>query len=86
MPPPLTKTLDAIGQLTRLITPLGVVALLALQTQFVTRSEFAQTNDRIHKIEELLIRMERQAETDLRHDTVLSDHEIRLRALAEKVK
>lgn len=82
----LIKKLDSVGQIARLITPLGVLALLVLQTQFVGRTEFATGMERIKKVEEVLIRMEAQAATDLRHDAVLSDHELRLRALSDKLK
>ena len=67
--------------LARIITPVGVVLLLALQTQFVTRGEFEATNARLDKIEQVLIRMERGAEVDVRHDSILSDHETRIRTL-----
>ena len=86
MPQPLVKTFEAIGQFTRLITPLGVVALLFLQTQFVGKGEFATGMERVKKMEEVLIRMEAQAATDIRHDHELEDHEQRLRALTEKIK
>jgi hypothetical protein len=65
--------------------PVGVVIMLMLQANFVTRSEFLvlsdKMSDRISKIELVLIRMEATAETDKRQDTLLADHENRLRAL-----
>jgi len=69
----------------KLSAPIGVAVMLYLQTQFVTRPEFAKvyerTDARLSKIEEVLIRMEASAETDRRHDVVLNDHESRLRSL-----
>jgi hypothetical protein len=65
--------------------PVGVVIMLMLQANFVTRSEFLvlsdKMSDRISKIEQVLIRMEATAETDRRQDTLLADHENRLRAI-----
>jgi hypothetical protein len=67
----------------KLSAPIGVVVMLYLQTQFVTRPEFMKayerTDVRLTKIEELLIRMER-------HDKVLADHEDRLRIVERAVK
>jgi hypothetical protein len=85
MPQHVIKAIDTLSQAARLITPIGVVALLALQSQFVTRGEFASTTARIQKIEEVLIRMEVQSVTDIRHDNILSDHEARIRNI-EKTK
>jgi len=78
----LNKTLDAA---TKLAAPLGVVAMLYLQSQFVTRVEFTKvyerTDARLTKIEEVLIRMEASADVDRRHDISLNDHESRIRTL-----
>lgn len=65
----------------------STVALLAvalLGTKFVTKDEFVTANQRIEKIEQVLIRMEQNAITDARHDTILNDHEIRIRSLEKK--
>jgi hypothetical protein len=76
----LNKTLD-VG--IKMATPLGVAVMLFMQSQFVTRSEFASSSDRVDarlsKIETVLIRMEAGAESDKRHDALLADHETRLR-------
>jgi len=81
----LNKTIDLAA---KLAAPVGVVIMLWLQSQFVTRVEFAKaydkTDSRLTKIEEVLIRMEASAEVDRRHDNLLSDHEGRVRAL-EKI-
>jgi hypothetical protein len=81
-----SKFIDTIS---RLITPLGVVFILILQSQFVSRKEFEISSDkitgRIEKIEQLLIRMESGAEIDKRHDNLLLDHEQRIRSL-ERLK
>jgi hypothetical protein len=78
----LNKTIDVAA---KLAAPVGVVVMLWLQSQFVTRVEFARvyekTDARLTKIEEVLIRMEASAEVDRRHDTVLNDHESRIRAI-----
>jgi hypothetical protein len=78
----LNKTIDIAA---KLAAPVGVVIMLWLQSQFVTRVEFLKTYDktdsRLTKIETVLIRMEASAEVDRRHDNLLSDHEGRIRAL-----
>ena len=80
------KTLD-IGL--KLSAPVGVVIMLYLQTQFVTRPEFQRASERadarLTKIEEVLIRMESAAEVDRRHDSILTDHEGRIRALEKGI-
>jgi hypothetical protein len=61
------------------------IGILYLQKNYVTREEFVvlseKMSDRMTKIEQVLIRMESTAETDRRQDTMLADHENRLRAL-----
>lgn len=78
----LNKTVDLAA---KLAAPVGVVIMLWLQTQFVTRVEFLKiqerTDARLTKIEEVLIRMESASEVDRRHDNTLADHESRLRNL-----
>jgi hypothetical protein len=72
----------------KVATPLGVCALLVLQTQFVSRQEFVDASvklsARVETIERVLVRMEASAETDRRHDSALSDHEGRLRNLESR--
>ena len=69
----INKSLDIALKLS---APIGVAIMLFLQSQFVTRSEFAKAYERadvrLTKIEELLIRMER-------NDKILADHEDRIR-------
>ena len=81
----LAKALDLAS---RWVTPAGILVVIALQSQFVSRSEFESASEklsgRIEKIEAVLIRMEQNAETDKRHDLVLSDHEGRLRGLERR--
>lgn len=78
----MTKALDIAS---RWITPVGILLIIVLQSQFVSRGEFESASEklsgRVEKIEAVLIRMEANAETDRRHDILLSDHEGRLRAL-----
>ena len=77
-----TKVLDIAS---RWVTPAGILLILILQSQFVSRSEFEtaaeKLSGRVEKIEAVLIRMEANAETDKRHDILLADHEGRLRAI-----
>ncbi len=68
----------------KVATTAALVGVVLLGTQFVTREEFINANQRISKIEEVLIRMEQNAETDKRHDLILSDHETRIRYLEKK--
>jgi hypothetical protein len=81
----LAKALDLAS---RWVTPAGILVVIALQSQFVSRTEFEAASEklsgRIEKIEAVLIRMEANAETDKRHDLVLADHEGRLRALERR--
>ena len=74
-----------IDVLVKLATPLGVVIMLYLQSQFVTRQEFVAASEkldlRIQKIEEVLIRMEAREEVDSLHSKQIADHEQRLRTL-----
>jgi len=78
----------SLDWIVKLATPIGVVVMLALQSQFVTRAEFLRTTEntdtRLAKIEAVLIRMEQNAETDKRHDQLLSDHEARIRTIERK--
>jgi hypothetical protein len=67
------------------ITPFAVLFMAYMQTQFVGKNEFQAHAEkifsRVEKIEQILIRMESGAETDKRHDHMLTDHEARIRAL-----
>ena len=81
----LAKALDLAS---RWVTPAGILVVIALQSQFVSRTEFEAASEklsgRIEKIEAVLIRMEANAETDKRHDLLLADHEGRLRAIERR--
>jgi hypothetical protein len=81
----LAKALDLAS---RWVTPAGILVVIALQSQFVSRSEFEAASEklsgRVEKIEAVLIRMEANAETDKRHDLLLADHEGRLRAIERR--
>ena len=70
-----------LDTLAKWVAPIGVVALLLLQSQFVGHSEFKALSSRVESVETLLIRMESQRDTDARHSTQLNDHEIRIRNL-----
>lgn len=80
---------DAVVRIARLFTPVGVIAILWLNSQYVTRNEYAlgaeKLSGRVQKIEEVLIRMESNALTDARHDREIGDHEERLRHLEKRM-
>lgn len=82
----INKSLD-VGL--KLATPVGVVIMLWLQSQFVTRAEFFNSSERVDirlsKIETVLIRMEAGAEADRRHDALLADHENRIRTIERTI-
>jgi hypothetical protein len=69
----------------KLLTVFALLSVAFLGTKFVSRDEFKEANDvlsgRIGKIEEVLIRMEANYETDKRHDILLADHESRIRTI-----
>ena len=81
----LAKALDLAS---RWVTPAGIIVVIVLQSQFVSRGEFESASEklsgRVEKIEAVLIRMEANAETDKRHDLQLADHEGRLRGLERR--
>jgi hypothetical protein len=72
-----------IGLKITTVLALGSVAFLG--TKFVSRDEFKIAseglNNRVSKIEEVLIRMEAAQEFNKRQDEALSDHEARIRVL-----
>ena len=67
------------------ITAVGVVLSLWLNQNYVTRSEFIshvkEDENRVRKIEEVLIRMEDDRKDHVRFDSLLADHESRIRLL-----
>lgn len=65
----------------KIATTVALVGVALLGTKFVTKEEFVAANQRIEKIEAVLIRMEQNAVTDARHETILTDHETRIRIL-----
>jgi hypothetical protein len=78
----------ALDLASRWVTPIGILVVILLQSQFVSRSEFESASEklsgRVEKIEAVLIRMEANAETDKRHDNLLADHEGRIRGLERR--
>ncbi len=78
----------ALDLASRWVTPIGILVVILLQSQFVSRSEFEGASEklsgRVEKIESVLIRMEANAETDKRHDNLLADHEGRIRGLERR--
>lgn len=75
-----TRIFDVLA---KWVAPIGVVALLVLQSQFVTVNDFRSLSGRVDGLELLLVRMESQRETDTLHNKILSDHETRLRSLEQ---
>jgi hypothetical protein len=69
-------------------TPVGVVILLLLQGQFVSRKEFSDSSDklsgRVEQIEKVLVQMTEAAKQNDRQDIQIADHEHRLRELEMK--
>jgi hypothetical protein len=68
----------------KITTTVALILVALLGTRFVTKDEFTATNQRIEKIEAVLIRMEQNALIDARHETTLNDHEVRIRHLEKK--
>lgn len=62
----------------------ALVGVALLGTKFATKDEFAVVTQRLDKVEQVLIRMEANAEADKRHDIALVDHEQRIRRLEMK--
>lgn len=68
----------------KIVTTATLIVVALLGTRFVTKDEFIASNQRIEKIEAVLIRMEQNAITDARHENILNDHETRIRSLERK--
>ena len=67
------------------LTPIGVLLLLILQAQFVSRKEFVdatrETDSRVQKVEIALVQLVEQNKINDRQDGQILDHEKRLRDL-----
>jgi hypothetical protein len=76
---------EHIGKLGTIVTPLGIILILLLQTQFVSRKEFTDTSEkldsRVMKIEIALVQLVEQNKVNDRQDLQINDHEHRLREL-----
>lgn len=74
----------------KIATVVALISVAALGAKFVSREEFNEElvnlTSRVSKIEEVLIRMEANYETDKRHDQALNDHENRIRILESRVR
>jgi hypothetical protein len=68
----------------RIVTPLGVLALLWLNTQYATKSELRQVQDDLRGVETAIKLLIEQNKVNDRQDSVLIDHENRLRELEKK--
>jgi hypothetical protein len=65
----------------RIVTPLGIIALLWLNTQYATKSELRQVQDDLRGVETAIKLLIEQNKVNDRQDSVLVDHENRLRTL-----
>ena len=76
---------DSISKWGDFVTPFGIVLLLILQAQFVSRKEFSETTEkmgiRVEAIEKILVQMAEANKVNDRQDVQLSDHERRIRDL-----
>jgi hypothetical protein len=67
------------------LTPIGMVVLLVMQAQFVSRKEFVdateKTDNRVQKVEIALVQLVEQNKVNDRQDTQIVDHERRIRDL-----
>jgi len=76
---------EHIGKFGTIVTPVGICLLLLLQTQFVSRKEFADTSEkldtRVQRIEIALVQLVEQNKVNDRQDVEINDHEQRLRTL-----
>lgn len=70
------------------LSPTALLFMAYMQMQFVNKAEFQSHTEkifnRVEKIEQILIRMESNVETDKRHDQSIQDHETRIRTLELK--
>ncbi len=77
--------LDIGGKVGAVITPLGVLVLLLLQSQFESRKDYiddsAKLNGRVESIEKILVQMAEASKINDRQESELADHENRLRSL-----
>jgi hypothetical protein len=77
--------LDTLSKWGSVITPVGVLVVLLLQTQFVSRKEFGDASDKLSErvvtIERVLVQMAEAAKINDRQDIILGDHEQRIRDL-----
>jgi hypothetical protein len=70
------------------LPPVGVLLIIGLQGQFVSRSEFAiaaeKLSGRVENIEKVLVQMTEAAKVNDRQDRLLTDHEDRIRGLEKR--
>jgi hypothetical protein len=76
---------DSFSKWGSFLTPFGIVLLLVLQSQFVSRKEFTDSYDkmdiRVQKIEIALVQLVEQNKINDRQDVIALDHEKRIRDL-----
>ena len=79
------KTISFLSKIGNVITPAGVCILLLLQTQFVSRKEFTDSQDkidgRVESVEKILVQMAEANKVNDRQEAELTDHERRIRSL-----
>lgn len=89
MDPDRRSIIDSVSRWGSFLTPIGVLILLILQSQFVSRKDFTSITEkldsRIMTVEIALVKLIEQNKVNDRQEVELADHETRLRAL-ERVR
>ena len=65
---------------------IGMICVLYLQANYVTKGDFAEQVKRTDSIEKAIIRLEANLESQKRFDSTLADHETRIRAVEKNQK
>jgi hypothetical protein len=65
----------------KILTLIGLILIMFLNHNYVTRTEYMKDLERITGIEKVLVRLEEKLEHDKDQDLSLRDHELRLREL-----
>ena len=64
----------------------GMICILWLNANYVTKTEFYEQVKRTDAIEKAIIRLEANIETQKRFDATLADHETRIRSVERNQK
>jgi hypothetical protein len=65
----------------KVLTLIGLILIMFLNHNYVTRAEYVKDLERITSMEKVLVRLEEKLEHDKEQDLLLRDHELRLREL-----